>query len=136
MPRFKPMDRAMKLLPIDLSVQFPPGTFEHALSHPIDHELNLRGFDECFHNDESGAPVFAASVMLKVILYAYSRGIISSREIATACQLAYTGAQPCHYLRGVGIGWKDRINHAHDPTRLQNEAEALDECRPGERERW
>jgi transposase len=70
MPRFKPIDRGMKLLPIDLSVQLLPGTFEHALSHLIDHELDLRGFDEHFHNDESGAPAYASSVMLKAILYA------------------------------------------------------------------
>ena len=67
MPRYKEIDRGMKLLPIDLSVQLLPGTFEHALSHLIDHELDLRGFDERFHNDESGAPACAHCVMLKVI---------------------------------------------------------------------
>jgi transposase len=68
MPRYKEIDRGMKLLPIDLSVQLLPGTFEHALSHLIDHELDLRGFDERFRNDESGAPAYAPSMMLTVIL--------------------------------------------------------------------
>jgi hypothetical protein len=72
MPRFKPIDRGMKLLPIDLSVQLLPGTFEHALSHLIDYELDLRGFDERFHNDESGARAYVPSVLLTVILYAHS----------------------------------------------------------------
>jgi hypothetical protein len=63
MPRFKPIDRGMKLLPIDFSVQLLPGTFDHAPSHLIDHELDRRGFDERFHNDESGAPAYAPSVM-------------------------------------------------------------------------
>jgi hypothetical protein len=31
MPRYKPIDTGMKLLPIDLSGQLLPGTFEDAL---------------------------------------------------------------------------------------------------------
>ena len=86
MPRFKPIDIGMKLLPIDLSAQLLPGTFEHALSHLVDQELDLSPLDKRFRNDESGAPAYAPSVMLKVILYAYSRGMIRSRDIAQACQ--------------------------------------------------
>lgn len=86
MARFKPIDTGMKLLPIDLSRQLLPGTFEHALSHLLDHELDLRVLNERFRNDEGGAPAYAPVVLLKVILFAYSRGIIRSREIATACQ--------------------------------------------------
>ncbi len=86
MARYKPIDTGMKLLPIDLSVQLLPGTFEHALSHLVDQELDLSPLDKHFRNDESGAPAYAPSVMLKVILYAYSRGMIRSRDIAQACQ--------------------------------------------------
>lgn len=28
-----------------------PGTFEHALNHLLDHELDLTGFDNRFYND-------------------------------------------------------------------------------------
>jgi len=86
MARYKPIDTGMKLLPVDLSAQLLPGTFEHALSHLLDHELDLRGLDERFRNDENGAPAYAPRVLLKVILYAYSRGMIRSRDIAQACQ--------------------------------------------------
>ncbi len=86
MPRYKRIDTGMKFLPIDLSVQLLPGTFEHALSHLIDHELDLRVLDERFKNAESGAPAYAPSVLLKVVLFAYSRGMIRSRDIAQACQ--------------------------------------------------
>ena len=86
MPRFKPIDTGMKLLPIDLSVQLLPGTFEHALSYLVDQELDLRPLDQRFCNEESGAPAYAPSVLLKVVLFAYSRGMIRSRDIATACQ--------------------------------------------------
>ena len=86
MARYKPIDTGMKLLPVDLSVQLLPGTFEHALSHLLDHEMDLRGLDARFRNDENGAPAYAPRVLLKVILFAYSRGMIRSREIAQACQ--------------------------------------------------
>ena len=63
-----------------------PGTFEHALSHLIAHALDLRVLDERFKNDDSGAPAYAPCVLLKAILFAYSRGMIRSRDIARACQ--------------------------------------------------
>jgi hypothetical protein len=66
MPRYKEIDRGMKLLPIDLSVQLLPGTFEHALSHLIVHELDLRVFDARFCNDSGSASGYAPSVMIKV----------------------------------------------------------------------
>jgi transposase len=76
----------MKLLAIDLSHQFLPSAFEHALSHLVDHELDLRVFDEHFRIGQFGAPTYAPSGMFKVIVYVYSQGIISSRNIATAGQ--------------------------------------------------
>jgi transposase len=86
MARYKRIDTGLKLLPVDLSCQLIPGTFEHALSYLLDHELDLRTLDERFRNDEAGAPAYAPSVLLKVILFAYSRGIVSSRAIEQACQ--------------------------------------------------
>ena len=65
MPRYKPIDTGLKFLPIDLSVQLLPGTFEHALSYLLDHELDLRVLDWRFKNDESGAPAYSPSVVLK-----------------------------------------------------------------------
>ena len=65
MPRYKPIDTGLKLFPVDLSRQLLPGTFEHALSHLIDHELDLRVLDERFKNEESGAPAYAPSVLLQ-----------------------------------------------------------------------
>lgn len=41
MARYKDVDSGMKLLAVDLSRQLLPGTFEHALSHLLDHELDL-----------------------------------------------------------------------------------------------
>ena len=86
MARYKRIDTGLKLLPVDLSRQLLPGTFEHALSHLLDHELDLRTLEERFRNDEAGAPAYAPSVLLKVILFACSRGMVNSRDIEQACR--------------------------------------------------
>ena len=108
MARYKRIDTGLKLLPVDFSAQLLPGTFEHALSYLIDHELDLRVLDERFKNDESGAPAYAPSVMLKVILFAYSRGIIRSRDIEQACRenivfMALSGDSIPHFTTVAGF---------------------------------
>jgi transposase len=86
MPRYKPVDRNPKFIPVVLSEQIQPGTFEFTLDHLIDHELDLSALDSRFKNDQTGATAYDPRVMLKVVLLAYSRGLISSRAIERACQ--------------------------------------------------
>jgi len=75
-----------KLIPIDFKEQILPGTFEYALNHIIDHELDLSIFEPRYQNDETGAPAYDPAILLKIILYAYSRGITSSRKIEQCCR--------------------------------------------------
>jgi transposase len=75
-----------KLLPVSFSRQILPGSFEYSLSHLIDHELDLSVFAARYHNDKVGAPAYDPAILLKIILYAYSRGITSSREIERLCR--------------------------------------------------
>lgn len=85
MARYKLVDRNPRLLPVVLSEQIQPGSFEFALDHLVDHELDLSALDARFHNDEVGASAYDPRVMLKIVLLAYSRGLISSRSIEQAC---------------------------------------------------
>ena len=85
MPRYKPIDRSPRFLPVVLSEQILPGSFEFALDHLVDHELDLAELDAKFNNDEVGASAYDPRVMLKIVLLAYSRGLISSRAIERAC---------------------------------------------------
>ncbi len=62
-----------------------PGTFEHALSYLIDNEVDLKRFADRFNNDSNGAPAYDPAILLKIVLFAYSRGITSSRTMARAC---------------------------------------------------
>lgn len=86
MPRYKPVHRDPLLLPVVLSEQLQPGTFEFALDHLVDHELDLSALDARFRNDETGASAYDPRVMLKIVLLAYSRGLNTSRKIEAACR--------------------------------------------------
>jgi transposase len=86
MPRYKPVQRDPMLLPVVLAEQVQPGTFEFALDHLVDHELDLSQLDARFRNDQTGASAYDPRVMLKIVLLAYSRGLVSSRRIEQACQ--------------------------------------------------
>jgi transposase len=87
MARYKHYDYSqMKLLPVSFKEQIIPGTFEYTLSELIDTEVDLTVFEERYRNDETGAPAYDPAILLKIILYAYSRGITQSREIARLCR--------------------------------------------------
>jgi transposase len=102
MARYKPQDRNSLLLPVVLSEQIVPGSFAFALDYLVDHELDLKPLDAQFKNDEVGASAYDPRVMLKIVLLAYSQGLISSRVIEQACQrnvqfIAISGdSQPSH----------------------------------------
>jgi transposase len=102
MPRFKPVHQGLKLLPVDFDKQILPGSFEHALCYLIDHELDLTAFHARYKNDYEGASAFDPAVLLKIILLAYSRGIVSSRKIEAACRenvvfIAVSGDSQPHF---------------------------------------
>jgi transposase len=86
MARYKVVDRSPRFLPIILEAQLMSGSFEHALDVLIDEELDLAAFDRWYCNDETGAPAYDPAVMLKIVLLAYSKGVISSRAIETLCR--------------------------------------------------
>jgi transposase len=72
-------------VPVDLSTQLLPGTLESVINEAID-RMNITKFEQRFKNQETGAPAYNPRILLKIILYAYSRGIISSRKIAEAAE--------------------------------------------------
>ncbi len=86
MPRFKPNHQGMKLLPVDFDKQIQPGNFEFALCRLISKELDLEPFRSRYTNHVEGAPSYDPAVLLKIILLAYSRGVVSSRKIEAACR--------------------------------------------------
>jgi transposase len=87
MARYKEYDYSQgKFIPIHFDRQILPGTFEYSLHYLIDNEIDLSIFDARYRNDETGAPAYDPAILLKIILYAYSRGITYSRKIAQCCR--------------------------------------------------
>jgi transposase len=86
MARYKVVDRSPRFLAISLEAQLMVGSFEHALDVLVDEELELSAFERWYHNDETGAPAYDPAVMLKIVLLAYSKGVVSSRAIERLCR--------------------------------------------------
>ena len=86
MARYKPAQRNGMFIPVVFEEQIQPGTFEFALHHLVDQELDLSALDAKFRNDATGAPAYDPRAMLKLVLLAYSRGLVTSRKIEQACE--------------------------------------------------
>ncbi len=86
MARYKYIDTNPRFLAVDLAKQLLPGTFEHAVHHLLEHEIDLSGFDVRFRNDVTGATAYPPRMLLQVVLCAYAHGIVSSRGIERACR--------------------------------------------------
>jgi len=86
MPRYKAYDYdQMVMIPISLENQLEPGTLEYTINELVENKLDLSVFEGRYQNDNTGATAINPKVLLKVILFAYSRGMISSRQIERAC---------------------------------------------------
>jgi len=86
MAKYKPTnENQMVMLPVSLQDQLVPGTLEHTINRLVDENINLSVFDERYKNDVTGAAAIHPKILLKVILLAYAKGMISSRQIERAC---------------------------------------------------
>ena len=56
------------------------------LNELIDTQMGLRIFDSKYNNDLTGATAIEPRILLKIIIYCYSLGVISSRKIVKKCE--------------------------------------------------
>ena len=103
MAKYKQYDyKQMVMLPISLEDQLAPGTLEFAIHALVESRMDVSVFDENYKNDETGRLAYDPKVLLKVVLFAYSRGLTGSRRIEQACRenvvfMALTcGVKPDH----------------------------------------
>jgi transposase len=75
----------MVMVPVSLQDQLMPGTLEHTIHEIVEKKVDLSIFDDNYNNDETGSPAYGPKILLKVVLLAYSRGIIGSRKIEKTC---------------------------------------------------
>jgi transposase len=86
MAKFKPCNYdQMVMLPICLENQLVPGSLEHTIHEVVEKHIKLSVFDERYSNDDTGASAIHPKVLLKIVLFAYSKGLISSRQMERAC---------------------------------------------------
>lgn len=74
------------LEPIFLEDQLVPGTLEYAIHYIVEKRLNMSIFDKRYNNETTGRKSINPKLLLKIILYGYSRGLTSSRNLEWACQ--------------------------------------------------
>jgi transposase len=87
MAKYKPYDyNQLMMVPVSLSEQLVPGTLEYAIHHVIEERLDLSIFEERYRNDETGRSAIDPKVLLKIVLFGYSRGLTSSRPLEKACR--------------------------------------------------
>jgi len=87
MARYKPYDlKQGKMIALSYADQIVPGSFEYALDDIVENHLDLRVFDKRYRNDQTGRLAYDPKVMLKIVLYGYYKGLISSRDLEEACR--------------------------------------------------
>ena len=85
MAKYKHYDYSQTMLvPVCLSDQLIQGTLEFAIDLLVEDQLDVSHFDKRYNNDQTGRSAYDPKVLLKVVLFAYSRGIIHSRKIEKA----------------------------------------------------
>lgn len=130
--------------------QLQSDTFEHAIHHLIDKRLDLPVFYPKYQNDATGRPAYDPAELLKIILFAYSKDITSSREIqwccetnvifkALSCDLVphYTtiAASASRRKQEIESVFEQVLLICHEQGLLGNELFAIDGCRPSQRRR-
>ena len=86
MARYKNYDyNQLMLVPLSLEEQLMPGTLEYAIHHIVEERLDMSIFDERYCNDDTGRKAIDPKLLIKIVLFGYSRGMISSRTLERAC---------------------------------------------------
>jgi transposase len=103
MAKYKHYDYSQSVLsPVCLDEQLIPGTLEFAIHTLVEERIDTSIFEDRYHNDETGRLAYDPKILLKVVLFGYSRGLMSSRKIERACKENVTfmalscGQQPDH----------------------------------------
>jgi transposase len=87
MARYKSYDYAQTvMIPVSLEQQLLPGTLAFAMHILVQRGIDTSIFDGRYKNDATGCPAYDPQILLKIVLFAYSRGVVSSRKIEQACR--------------------------------------------------
>jgi transposase len=86
MAKYKPYNYSQRvMIPISLEDQLMPGTLEFAIHTLVEDRMDTSVFEDRYNNDDTGRWGYDPKILLKVVLFGYSRGLISSRKMERAC---------------------------------------------------
>ena len=86
MAKYKGYDYSQSvLIPVSFEDQLMAGTLEFAIHTLVENRMDLSIFEDRYKNDETGRSAYDPKVLLKVVLFGYSRGLITSRKLERAC---------------------------------------------------
>jgi transposase len=74
------------MIAVDLEKQLISGSIEYVIHKLVEERIDMRLFERKIKNDKTGRPAYDPKILLKIVLLAYTRGIISSRKIEEACR--------------------------------------------------
>ena len=104
MAKYKRCDFSQSILiPVSFEEQLIPGTLEFAIHTLVETRIDMSVFDNNYHNDETGRRAYDPKILLKVVLFAYSRGLISSRKIERVC---------CENVTFMALSGNQRPDHS------------------------
>ncbi len=87
MAKYKSYDYSQGvLIPVSLEEQLMSGTLEFAIHTLVETRIDTSIFEARYSNDETGRLAYDPKILLKGVLFGYSRGLISSRQIERACR--------------------------------------------------
>jgi len=86
MARYKHYDYSQSvLIPVSLEQQLMPGTLEFAIHSLVETRMDTSIFEDRYSNDETGRLAYDPKILLKIILFAYSRGLDNMKRAAPRC---------------------------------------------------
>ena len=103
MANFKPDNICQRtMLDVDFVEVIGSDTFEYCLYQLLERDNILSAFEAAYKNDHVGRKAYQPKVLMRIVIYAYYRGITSSRVIASLCRtdlkfMALAGGDTPHY---------------------------------------
>ena len=87
MAKFKDRDYSQDvLIAVSLEDQLKPGSLEFAIHTLVETRMDTSIFEDRYSNDETGRWAYNPKILLKIVLFGYSQGLISSRKLERACK--------------------------------------------------
>ncbi len=131
-------------MPVHFDEQIMPGALEYTIHYLVEEKIDITPLETRFQNNFTGAPAYNPKVLLKIVLLAYSRGVISSRRIERLCRAdivfkALTaGTEPdfttiAGFIRGIEgeeqLLFSDILLYCNELDLLGGTTFALDGCK-------